>query len=129
MYKGFDFKSEQSIQYKEYNTKNQFLNNGILGTFEKLRFGEYMSIISTIEEIKFILDLVGTTTEINMSSKLVVLHLGYDAHFFIEPIDLKSLSKIDCEVLLVNEDYLPYSYTKGFREDLNNIMFYHIGTK
>lgn len=126
MYKGFDFKNVEYIQYKKYETMMSFLV-GVIDNLKMLRFGEYMSIVTSGTEMMMITDFLGLSQSINIDTNLVILNIGYDGKCSIEEVDDCYLGKMDSDLLIINEDYFPYSYFQRLINKTINILFYHIG--
>lgn len=126
MYKGFDFKNVDYIQYKKYETMMGFLV-GVIDNLKMLRYGEYMSIVTSGTEMMIITDFLGLSQNIKTDVNLMILNIGYDGKYSVEDIDDDYLDKIDSDLLIINEDYFPYSYFQRLINKTINILFYHIG--
>lgn len=126
MYRGFNFKEIDYIQYKEYRTMLDF-SCGIAESYKMLRYGEYMTIITTSTEMAMVIDLLALSPKIKNDLKFVALNICYDGKCSIEEVDQRYLEQLDSDVIFVNEDYFPYSYSKYLINKTNNVLFYHVG--
>lgn len=126
MYKGFDFKNVDYIQYKKYETMLGF-SAGVIDNFKMLRYGEFMSVITSSTEMAMIIDILGLSYKIPMNCDLLIINIGFDGKYSVEEIDNCYLDKIDSDLLIINEDHFPYSYFQRLINKSNNILFYHIG--
>ena len=102
-------------------------SSGVIDNFKMLRYGEFMSIITSSTEMAMIIDILGLSYKIPVSCDLLIINIGFDGKYSVEKIDNCYLDKIDSDLLIINEDCFPYSYFQRLTNKSNNILFYHIG--
>lgn len=100
---------------------------GVIDSLKMLRYGEYASIITSGKEMMIITDLLGLSQNIDTDVNLLVLNISYDGKCSVEKFDDCYLDKLDSDLLIINEDYFPYSYFQRLMNKTMNILFYHIG--